>query len=230
MSLVKGIDAIKKAQKEVEKKMKGTGGDNFYLKSDGDSALIRFLTNGDELIAGQFHRVSKMSNNGNKYWDEMFCSGDDDCPYCNSDEPDEIKTSFRFIAWVWVHEKRHEEQLDEEWEAKEVDDELKYIEKINKPMLFRHGYNLSIIITALYTKYGSLIDRDFEIARSGSGLNTRYSVLPEEKSKMPAEVKTARESIGKDLKGLEEIVLDKAKEKEHVKDIMEEDTLEEVPF
>ena len=229
MGLVKGVDAIKKAQKEVEKKMKGAGGDNFYLKSDGDSALVRFMIDGDELIAGQFHRVVKVSKNGNKYWDEMFCTGDDSCPYCDSDDPDEIKTSFRFIAWVWVYEKRHDEQLDEEWEAKEIGGELKYIEKINKPMLFRHGYNLSIIITALYTKYGTLVDRDFEISRSGSGLNTRYSVLPEEKSKVSAEVKKAIDSIGKDLKPLEEIVMNKTKEVEDDQEDEEEIT-GDIPF
>ncbi len=229
MGLIKGVDAIKKAQKEVEKKMQGTSGTNFYLKSDGDSALIRFLIDGDELIAGQFHRASKTSSRtGTTYWEEILCTGENDCPYCNSNDPNEIATSFRFVAWIYVYEKRHDEQLDDAWEATEVNGDMKFIEKIDKPMILRHGYNLSIVITGIYTKYGSLIDRDFEIARIGEGLQTRYSILPEEKVPMSKEVEKVRKSIGKELDSLEDLVMAKPKEKPEPPE--EDLSKEDIPF
>jgi hypothetical protein len=217
MGLAKGIEAVRKAQKEVEKrKASGGGSDNFYLKYDKDSALIRFLNDGNDMVAGQFHRIKKMSSRGKQYWDSVYCIGEDECDYCNGNDPDQMAKSFGFAIWVWVYEKYHEEQLDEDWEARKMAGELRYVEPINKPMLLRHGYNMSIIVTGLYTKYGSLVDRDYEITRLGTGLDTKYSILPEDKSKRKSEVKKAMDSIGEEggLPTLEEAVMATVKKDE----------------
>jgi hypothetical protein len=58
-------------------------------------------------------------------------------------------------------------------------------------------------------KYGTILDRDYELSRSGSGMDTTYSAVPEDKSP----IKIAR--FRKDMSDLEQLLEDWASEQEN---------------
>lgn len=66
-------------------------------------------------------------------------------------------------------------------------------------------------------KYGTILDRDYELSRSGSGMDTTYSAVPEDKSP----IKMAR--FRKDMSDLEQLLEDWADEQDASDDEDDED-------
>lgn len=66
-------------------------------------------------------------------------------------------------------------------------------------------------------KYGTILDRDYELSRSGSGMDTTYSAVPEDKSP----IKIAR--FRKEMSDLEQLLEDWADEQDAADDDEDED-------
>jgi len=189
MSLAKGIGAMKEAQKRIQASMQASGG-RYIGIGDTETFLFRFLLDEDNIVNGYFHRVP-MEQNDRNWTQDVPCLGED-CPYCASEDTAISKKSYKFLTWVWVYSKMHVKPDEEgKWEPVERDEGTFYQEVIDKPMILKQGYYFSRLLTAIYAKYHTLIDRDFECMRTGTGLDTSYSLFPEDKKPMSKKVKAA---------------------------------------
>lgn len=132
--------------------------DEFYLK-DGDKAKIRFLTDFEEPVKVRWH----------DNWDEKIDTPcleyyGRDCPYCKADA--DVRTRDNFV-WVVYN-------YDEE-----------------KVQLFRwaaNSYTPVPQLLSMYESYGTLLDRDFQISRSGTSFDISYQVVPMDKGDFDKDV------------------------------------------
>ena len=120
---------------------------------DGQKVRIRFLSDMDDGMKVKFH--DSFDRGINCPCRENF---DEDCPLC---EDEDLRTRDMYIWSVW------------DYEAKEV------------KLLMAAVNNCSPIpaIVGMYDVYGTLLDRDYVITRSGKQQNTTYSVVPMDKVK-----------------------------------------------
>lgn len=120
---------------------------------DGTKKRIRFLEDAEEGHELTFHDSYQEGVNA-------LCLEElgKDCPYC---ERDDLRTR-KLYAWsVW------------DYDEKEV-----------KVLLYAANNCTPIpSIIAMFEAYGTLLDRDFVISRTGSGQNTSYTVIPQDKAK-----------------------------------------------
>jgi len=210
MSLARGISSMKEAQKRIQASMQSSGG-RYIGIGDTETFMFRFLLDEDNIVNGYFHRVP-MEQSDRNWTQDVLCIGED-CPYCSSDDPTVSKKSYKFLTWVWVYYKMHIKPDDEgKWEPEERDDGTFYKEIIDKPMILKQGYYFSRLLTAIYAKYQTLTDRDFECIRTGIGLDTSYSLFPEDKKPMPKKVKAAV----KELENIDTIIENSGKTSDSV--------------
>lgn len=131
----------------------GTNRGKFLYLKDGAKVRVRFLTDFEDGLPVPFHDSYEMSVN--VPCQELFGR---DCPYCDEDG---IRTRNQYVWCVY------------DYESKEV------------KLLMHPINNCSPVgaLAAFYESYGTLLDRDYEIKRMGSGTNTTYGVIPQDKAK-----------------------------------------------
>lgn len=136
-----------------EAKKSGQSKGKFLYFKEGDKKRIRFLTDMEDGMQIPFH--DSFTKGVNVPCQELFGR---DCPYC---EDDELRTR-NLYAWSVY-----------DYESKEV---KIFMQAVN---------NCTAIpaIMALYENYGTLLDRDLVITRTGKGQSTTYSVVPMDKNK-----------------------------------------------
>lgn len=144
----------------------------------GESARIRFLTDGDEVITTFFHRVVTDKESGKVR--ESYCTSSvgQDCQNC----VDQVPKSLRWHVWVYVYY-RLLSQPQEGCEIIEQAGRVMYKQPVNKVMLLRRGVGkgqyLANKLQSLYQRYGTLLDRDYDWVRQGSTKdNTTYDLIP----------------------------------------------------
>lgn len=136
--------------KAVKQSLKSKGNANIRNVPKEDSITVRFLENPEDFYGYYEHFV-----NGTY----QPCVTDE-CDGCTSDNPEESKKMFRYLANAYV-----------------VDDQKVRLLKLPKSLVES--------LVEFYTKYKTLLDRDYELKRTGSGQNdTRYTAVPESESKM----------------------------------------------
>ncbi len=119
----------------------------------------------------EFYSYTEHSLNMNGKWTTVPCIGEG-CPACDSEEG---RTTQRVLIPVWDVEKK-------------------------KVRLYKAGAKLAQDILKFHAK-GRLLGRDFTIMREGEGIDTRYLLDPEEKSKRPEAKGAEIPDIEKILKG-----------------------------
>ena len=140
---------------KIKQDAQKTGGSKgkFFYVKDGDKRRVRFLQDMEDGLEITFH--DSFEANINVPCRELFGKS---CPYC---EEEGLRTRVQYAWCVW------------DYEAKEV-----------KIFMFPMN-NCSPVgqIAAAYETYGTLLDRDFVISRSGKQQNTQYSVMAMDKEK-----------------------------------------------
>lgn len=162
----KGYGAVKEEKERQDKAREAAGSKlwNFFLRDDGDEAPIRFLT--EEPVTFDAHIIK----NG-KQFETIVCPGEG-CEHCDDGE----KTSFR--GAYLIIDKRKVEITDKKTNKKK---------KVNAQLrLYIQGARVLSQLDRYSSKYG-LTNRDYTIARTGSGQDTTYAFDPEEKSKVTKE-------------------------------------------
>lgn len=136
-----------------EAKKSGQSKGKFIYFREGDKKRVRFLTDMEDGLQIPFH--DSFTKGVNIPCQELFGR---DCEYC---EDDELRTR-NLYAWSVY-----------DYETKEV------------KILMQAVNNCTAIpaIMALYENYGTLLDRDLVITRTGKGQSTTYSVVPMDKNK-----------------------------------------------
>ena len=130
----------------------GSSRSKFFYVKDGDKKRVRFLTEADDGFEVVFH--DSYEANINVPCPEIFGR---ECPYCGEEG---LRTRSQYVWYVW------------DYDAAEV-------------KIFMYPMNncspIGAVIAA-YETYGSLLDRDFMIQRTGKQQNTQYSVMPMDKN------------------------------------------------
>jgi hypothetical protein len=145
--------AIKLSDIKNEIKKSGTSKGKFLYFKDGTKTRVRFLTDFEDGMEVPFHDSFQLGIN--VPCQEVFGR---DCEYC---ENEDLRTRNMYVWSVY------------DYEAKEV-----------KLLMFAVN-NCSPIgaLASMYETYGTLLDRDYEIKRNGTGQNTNYGVVPLDKMK-----------------------------------------------
>lgn len=143
------------SMKNLKKSLKGGAQANVRTIPSNDSLTVRFLENPEE-----WHG----------YYEHWLKDGPrpcvtDDCDGCNSDDEDERRKNFRYLANAFI-----------------VDDQKVRALKMPKTLVEQ--------LVNFHKKYkGTLLDRDYELSKSGSGQNgTKYMAAPD----APAPMKLSR--------------------------------------
>lgn len=128
--------------------------DEFYVGQDKKSR-VRFLTDLEDGMEVTWH--DKYDEGVNTPCYSHFGLN---CPYCGIEGKDKVRTRQIFTWTVYNYD-------------------------IDKKQVFRYpANNFSPIpnLVAMYESYGTLLDRDFVIARTGTGFDISYQVVPMDKS------------------------------------------------
>lgn len=134
-------------------KKSGTNKGKFVYMKAGNKTRIRFLNDMEDGLKITFH--DSYAKGVNTPCQTLFGR---DCKYCDDDE---LRTRDQYVWSVWDHE------------AKEV-----------KLFMFAvNSFTPIPALVAMYETYGTMLDRDYVITKTGTGQTTAYSVVPMDKSK-----------------------------------------------
>ena len=193
--MLKGLGDIKKNQEKMQELM-GKDRINYVFLGDRENALIRFLTDGDDVILANFHTVEEVIPNG-KRWAKYYCSQDATCKYCAQG----INWGEMIFLWCYCKYILHRQQnpkLDndpqaQQWKRVKSGDQIFFKEDVNEPRVFRmtpgkgNAYKKALIKYA--AEYKTLLDRDYRWEREGSGKETTYTLTSRNPSIMADVVK-----------------------------------------
>jgi hypothetical protein len=156
-----------------------TGGGDFIrhlrLYDDQESAVIRFLSDVDDVFWGNFHRVMKRSQKGVTYYEPVFCLEElhQSCPYCQED----ISMSYMFLAWVYEY-RQFMALAGEGRERITWNGLVRFKEEIGEARLMHYSHMHKGSIDMRVQRYGNLTDRDYEWIRTGvKGTNRPTYIL-----------------------------------------------------
>ena len=194
----KGLENL---QKRLDKKAKDIESRGNRLRlSDGDVASIRILQEAADFFVPSVHPVQDVSAKGKTFWRRFVCEGDG-CRWCQKG----LDVTERIYVWVWVSYILHKSPQDgKEWErVKNRAGATFYKEMIGAPRVLETGIGKSRYIAMKFinmnAEYGTLIDRDYNWLRTGSGKeDTAYDLIPTNLRKFYQEVP--------ELKDLEELI------------------------
>ncbi len=176
--MARGFSSIKDAEKKIEEKSIDFPNALWLrLPDDGDSAVVRFLEQGDEVYSYWYHDFS--TYDARTGWQtKVPCLDQDDegtpCPGCDA----ELKRSFQgLINVIWRDAPKF--KRDEDGKVIKKNNELVIEGYEDQVAVWRGGITLfSRVLARKDVNFKGLSTRDFEVTREGSGLKTTYSVEP----------------------------------------------------
>ena len=174
-----------------------------YLR-DGETAVLRFLSDGDDVISAYFHTIEENMPQGKRYR-KKYCTKTElgSCQFCAEGNV----PGLLIFLWTYVYRIFHRQQnfrLErnpdaDKWEPIKVGSQVFYKENVNGPMAFqmspgRSDY-LKDILTSYWTDYKTLCDRDYKWTRNGASLDTTYSLIPQKEEKMSKEIVDSKQNL-----------------------------------
>lgn len=182
----------------------GTGGEfikHVRLYDDQESAIIRFLTEAEDVFWGPFHRVKKRTSAGREWWDSVFCLEElgQACELCR----EEISAGTQFLAWVWQYKMYHAKQVEGSRQV-DVNGLIRYEEINDEPRLMRYSHMHKGSIEMRLQRLGTLTDRDYEWIRTGPRGTNRPTYMLEPVGD-PTELSEKLVLLRKELPALEDI-------------------------
>jgi RecA-family ATPase len=168
------------------------------LRGNGDSASIRFITDGDEVALRHFHRVLRPAPRGwrrPRFGDPVLCTGDTGCEYCARGKRPESLAPMH----VWVHDLWLPNPLDPDfpgfaraWNQMSLDGRSVYHGVVQQPRLLLAPEDLAKHILEAYQRHGTLRDRDYTLmVRSAR----RYCLIPGDESPLSPELEEAADIL-----------------------------------
>ena len=173
----RGFQGVRDASAEVEARRGGGAASLFFRLKGGDTAIVRFLEQDDEIAWCYMHEVEVENRN----WGRNVPCLDQEksgvpCPGCERDMDRRFKG---FINLIWFNApifKRDEQ-------GKIVKDRLgDPVVLDTKPQVavWNSGIRLFEELDEINTNYRGLMSRRFKVRRKGEGLDTKYHIAPED--------------------------------------------------
>lgn len=210
----RGFGAIESAAQRIKE---SGGGDfvpylRFKLPGDGDSAIVRFLEQGEEVYSYWYHDFSHVDKQ-NGWKTKVPCLDQDDkgvpCPGCREDLPRKFEG---LINVIWrnapVFKKDDDDKL-----VKDKSGDYIVIDNKDQVAVWRGGIELfSKVLKRKDLTYKGLGTRDFEITREGLKLDTTYAVEPADVDAGASDLSDEDKTLAEDKYDLEEIANFKSEE------------------
>lgn len=185
----------------------GDGVRKMYLTADGAIARFRYLTDAPDIFAHNFHEV-EVQGARRTFTKDVLClrkvgaEGEptdppEACEFCSRETP--LAAWWKGISWVWVYRMWAPTKLSDRYTKRAKHGEvLGYIEEVAEARLLILKRSISELTNTMFSTYGTLTDRDYNLVRNGRSGSQFYSLVPLDKSTAPAEVQAA-------LKGLPDL-------------------------
>ena len=188
------------------------GGGNFIknirLMDDQESCKIRFITDGDEFLYEYFHRL--LEPNTGKFKGMKICvdsAFEQACSLCEAGAPRLIQ----FLAWVWEYSHDYTNPVQfkqpKSFTKVKVGGRDIFREEVKEPRLLRMAKAHKAAIVLKYERNGTLLDRDYELIRSGVAGSTRPAYMLEQLDITPMSNEII--DVAKNLPDLEDVAIDK---------------------
>ena len=152
--MLKGLQKIKENSEEIAKAREDRQNEVDAVKlKGGDSARIRILSDGDEIVKAPFHRHEIHFASGKTFSKDIYCSGKE-CEICVDDQfsDESKKVRSKLLLYVFVYDIQHKSKNPEkDWKLDT--NSKRYIEIVNKPMILMTGRGNGGYIENLFIEY-----------------------------------------------------------------------------
>lgn len=195
--MIKGLSEIIAKTEETQKLSSGNRIRRLTL-GDGESALIRFLTDSDGVISARFHTTEEVMPDGRKRFRQMYCTNEEagSCKYCaEGKQSRELLFLWAYVSYILHKSQNFRLEADpdaERWAMVKAGGKNVYKQIVNAPMIFRTGIgqrgSLKNMIIQYATDDGTLCGRDFIWSRSGTKLDTTYNLIGKDSKAATAEI------------------------------------------
>jgi hypothetical protein len=177
----RGFKGVRRASAAIQAKRDAGGlfGPNalyFQLPKPDDTAIVRFLEEGDEIAWCWVHEIPV---EGRQYGRLVPCLDQDDeevpCPGCERN----LKRSFKgWVNVIWFNAPIY--RRDKDGKLVKVDGEKLVVGNEDQVAVWTSGVRLFEDLDETDDTYRGLRSRRFRVKRKGTGLDTKYSVKPED--------------------------------------------------
>ena len=191
----RGFVGVRQASAVVEARRSGGGPSALWFRLDPDEeAIVRFLEQDDDIFWCNMHDVPVEGRQFGK--DVVCCNQDDDgtpCPGCERDLPRKFKG---FINLIWmtapVWKRSPEGRLE-----KDRDNQPIVVGRKPQVAVWGSGIRVFENLDEVNGNYRGLKSRRFKVKRKGKGLDTKYSVSPENVDSGPQPVTSEEKELEK---------------------------------
>lgn len=206
---MRGFEAIKQASEKIDAYTSDFPNVLWLrLADDGDSAVVRFLEQGDEMYSYWYHDFSNVDE-ANGWRTAVPCLDQDEkgspCPGCANNLPRRFKG---LVNIIW----RNAPVFTRDDEGKVVKDKVTKEYQIDghedQIAVWRGGIQLfSKTLARKDVTYKGLTTREFEITREGrkGDAKTTYSVEPADIDEKPGPLKKADQALADEKYDLDEV-------------------------
>lgn len=212
MNRYRGINRLQSSGEEI----RPTSSNNIRFINkleDGGVLLFRFLLDYNELFIPDMHMFLALGSNGGKFEKRVVCMKKlegEPCEYCTS--TDEAQRSLRPLihAWIWPYKILHLKQNpnaggnnpwkdNSVWKPTIYEGKHYFQEVLEKPCLltmkFGQGSYMRKSLLGYINKYGTLTDRQYDLKRTGSGTDTTYALMPNDREAAESNVLQAADDL-----------------------------------
>jgi len=174
----RGFQGVKQTSEEIQAR-RNAGGDGgtsalWFRLADGESAIVRFLEQGEDIFWCYMHEVPVEGRNFGR--DVVCCNQENDgtpCPGCEQD----LQRKFKgFVNLIWneapIFKRDKEGKLEKE--------DGKVVITGHKPQVAVWGSGIRVFeeLEEVNTDYRGLRSRRFKVKRKGVKLDTKYHISP----------------------------------------------------
>lgn len=199
--MARGFGAVSAANEDInERKNSGGGGTRFFRLEPGDSAIVRFLEEGEDVYCAWVHEFPVP---GRKVPLKVPCRDQDDegrrnlgieCPGCEKG----LKLKFRGVINMIQRDAPVQEKKGEKWVTVGSDDAV---------VVWDQGINVFEELQEKDIVYKGLKSRDFRIKRRGTGFETTYSIEPADPDGGPQPMSASDKELAEEKFDLNEFVI-----------------------
>lgn len=178
--------ALRKGREHLKKAAAKSGGDfqgsRFFYWEDGETKVLRFLTDAEDIITVYVHEMVPTHDGKQK---GFICRQEfgEQCELCDG----EVKRREKgYGIAVWREEVREGGKIvgyQDVTEEEEKDGKTKTVPWVG--IVAQGPKNFWSMLDAAYDKYGSIRERDFELMRKGKSTDTQYHMFPIDPIEIP---------------------------------------------
>jgi hypothetical protein len=205
--MARGLQTLVNAKEDIETRRNAGGGE--YLKyfriADGETAIIRFLEEGEDVACGWVHDLPVP---GRRVPLQEPCIDQDDegrrnlgkdCPGCEN----ELKIKFRGKVNVIWRDGPVSEKQGEKWVVVDNEDQV---------AVWDVSFEVLQDLQEKDFDYKGLKSRDFKVKRVGENFDTKYFISPADPDGGPQPMSDADKELELDKYDLNELVVPKSYE------------------